>query len=49
MCDFFSGHGIGEYLHMSPCILHMANNDMTRMKPGMIFTIEPVITIKKVN
>lgn len=40
----FSGHGIGHLLHMRPLILHCANLDDTAMEPGMVFTIEPIIS-----
>ena len=38
----FMGHGVGCILHMSPLIAHYRNIDDTIMKPGMIFTIEPI-------
>lgn len=42
----FCGHGIGLQFHESPQINHCYNGkmfDRTRMKAGMIFTIEPMI------
>lgn len=40
----FVGHGIGTYFHGAPDIFHCANNYSGKMKPGMTFTIEPVLT-----
>ena len=43
----FGGHGIGKDLHMAPLVHHhstpMANR--SEMKPGMAFTIEPILHI----
>ena len=41
----YAGHGVGTRFHMSPYILHFANTDDSygEMKPGNIFTIEPMI------
>lgn len=41
----FCGHGIGQYFHEAPQILHYYNKDSDKivMQPGMIFTIEPMI------
>lgn len=41
----FSGHGIGEEIHMLPNIHHYYKNtdDTILMKEGMVFTIEPII------
>lgn len=45
----FAGHGIGRYFHGAPQILHYYNAnedpDGLPMQPGMVFTIEPVITL----
>ncbi|KAG6453194.1 hypothetical protein O3G_MSEX008016 [Manduca sexta] len=38
------GHGIGEYFHGPPDIYHTRNKYPGVMKPGMTFTIEPVLT-----
>jgi len=39
-----TGHGIGNYFHGKPTIIPFLNNiDQGLMKPGMTFTIEPVI------
>lgn len=40
----FIGHGIGRYFHGPPDILHFENNLSGRMKSGMTFTIEPILT-----
>jgi methionyl aminopeptidase len=42
----FIGHGIGEQFHTDVQVLHYYDprND-TIMKPGMVFTIEPMITL----
>ena len=37
------GHGIGRKVHMGPRI---APKSRTRLKPGMVFTIEPAIYLK---
>ena len=44
----FCGHGIGKKFHEEPQILHYgkAGNGMT-LKPGMIFTVEPMINAGK--
>lgn len=40
----YCGHGVGEYFHCPPDIPHYANNRTPGvMKPGMVFTIEPMI------
>ena len=40
----FCGHGIGKVFHQEPNILHYGNKGTgTKLKPGMIFTIEPMI------
>eukprot|EP00823_Brevimastigomonas_motovehiculus_P004534 TRINITY_DN2_c1_g1_i1.p1 TRINITY_DN2_c1_g1~~TRINITY_DN2_c1_g1_i1.p1 ORF type:complete len:301 (+),score=51.74 TRINITY_DN2_c1_g1_i1:120-1022(+) len=41
----YCGHGIGRHFHQAPFIVHVENDDVTEMKKGMIFTIEPMITI----
>lgn len=40
--DFY-GHGTGPILHMSPLVAHFENKDLLTLRPGMVFTIEPVI------
>jgi methionyl aminopeptidase len=40
----FCGHGIGEVFHKEPNILHYGRKGSgPKLKPGMIFTIEPMI------
>jgi len=39
----YCGHGIGKGLHEEPQVVHYRNNDRTILKPGMCFTIEPMI------
>lgn len=38
----FCGHGLGRSLHMSPLILHYPHSEKHALRPGMIFTIEPI-------
>ncbi|EZA62257.1 hypothetical protein DMN91_003638 [Ooceraea biroi] len=40
----FVGHGIGTYFHGAPDIFHCANDYSGKMKAGMTFTIEPVLS-----
>jgi len=40
----FTGHGISWYFHGPPDIYHVPNNIDGIMKPGMVFTVEPVIS-----
>ncbi|GBP68848.1 Methionine aminopeptidase 1D, mitochondrial [Eumeta japonica] len=44
VCPAFLGHGIGEHFHEPPEIYHVENRYPGLMKPGMTFTIEPVLT-----
>lgn len=37
-----TGHGIGRDFHGMPIVLHVDNPLKTIMKPGMMFTIEPL-------
>ncbi len=40
----FCGHGVGLYFHEEPQVDHTSRrNSGSKMKPGMIFTIEPMI------
>ena len=40
----FCGHGIGTSFHLEPNILHYGKKgDGNKLKPGMIFTVEPMI------
>jgi methionyl aminopeptidase len=42
----FVGHGIGEVFHMPPQVPHYFDPRITTlMRPGMTFTIEPMITV----
>ncbi len=45
----FCGHGIGETFHEDPQVLHYINapNADVILKPGMVFTIEPMINAGK--
>ena len=42
----FVGHGIGDTFHMAPQVPHYFDpRATTRMQPGWVFTIEPMITM----
>ena len=42
----FCGHGIGKEFHTPPSVLHYGNlGEGLELKPGMFFTIEPMINI----
>jgi methionyl aminopeptidase len=42
----FVGHGIGEQFHTAPSVPHYYTPEArTLMEPGMVFTIEPMITL----
>ncbi|MGF1650424.1 MAG: type I methionyl aminopeptidase [Hyphomicrobiaceae bacterium] len=44
----FCGHGLGRSFHARPNILHYGKSgEGTVLKPGMLFTIEPMINIGK--
>ncbi len=44
----FCGHGVGLKFHEDPEVSHIApKNTGKRMRPGMIFTIEPMINVGK--
>lgn len=44
--DEFGGHGIGRKMHMAPHVPHRGKAGRgVRLRAGMIFTIEPMITI----
>ncbi len=44
----YCGHGIGKIFHEPPNVLHYGKRDTGEMlKPGMIFTIEPMINAGK--
>ena len=39
----YCGHGIGSVFHREPWVLHYENDEPGIMKPGMVFTIEPIL------
>lgn len=42
----FCGHGVGQLFHDAPNILHYGKpGDGVELKPGMIFTVEPMINL----
>ena len=41
----FVGHGVGEQFHTSLAIPHYAAGVQKAIEPGMVFTIEPMITV----
>ena len=42
----FTGHGIGQNFHEEPCIPHYSQRNVRdRMRPGMTFTVEPMINV----
>ena len=42
----FGGHGIGRHMHMDPHVSHVGKRGQgLRLKPGMTFTIEPMINL----
>ncbi|HEX6240322.1 MAG TPA: type I methionyl aminopeptidase, partial [Polyangiales bacterium] len=42
----FGGHGIGRRMHMEPHVSHVGpRNSGVRLKPGMAFTIEPMVNL----
>jgi len=41
----FCGHGIGRQFHQLPDILHYRNDYQGHMVQGMVFTIEPMLTL----
>ena len=44
----FCGHGLGKLFHDAPNVLHYGRPDEgVEMRPGMIFTIEPMINLGK--
>ena len=45
----FGGHGIGRRMHMPPHVEHVGRpGSGPRLKPGMTFTIEPMLTLHPV-
>jgi len=46
----FCGHGLGDVFHDRPNILHYGKaSEGVEMKPGMIFTIEPMINLGRAD
>lgn len=46
----FCGHGLGEVFHDAPNILHYGSpGEGAELKPGMLFTIEPMINLGKAS
>lgn len=46
----YCGHGIGREFHEEPQVVHVGKRDTgPEMKPGMTFTIEPMINLGKRN
>lgn len=43
----FAGHGIGKSFHEPPEILHYYNSEPGLMRAGMVFTIEPILSLGK--
>ena len=42
----YCGHGIGKLFHSSPSVPHFYDrNERVKIKPGMIFTVEPMINM----
>lgn len=39
----YRGHGVGEAFHTAPFVKHYRNDDVLTLRPGMIFTIEPML------
>ncbi len=42
----FTGHGIGELMHLPPMIYHHMNDYPFKMEPNHVFTIEPIFLMK---
>ena len=47
ICKEFTGHGIGTHMHMPPAILPHKNDMKIELRPGMTFTIEPILMTNK--
>lgn len=46
----YCGHGIGLEFHEEPQVMHISTKKSgMRMKPGMVFTIEPMINVGKAD
>ena len=44
--DQYCGHGIGTTFHAPPLVQHTRNHDTFLLRPGHVFTIEPIITMR---
>jgi len=42
----FKGHGVAQDLHTHPLVNHFRNTDSFVLKPGLTFTIEPMLVEK---
>lgn len=40
----YTGHGIGQDFHRPPFVKHYRNDNVLPLKPGMVITIEPMLT-----
>ncbi|GMI42556.1 hypothetical protein TeGR_g10566, partial [Tetraparma gracilis] len=40
----YCGHGVADHFHAPPFVKHFRNEDELILQPGMIFTVEPMIT-----
>ncbi|MCW2308412.1 type I methionyl aminopeptidase [Rhodobium gokarnense] len=46
----FCGHGVGQLFHDAPNVLHYGNRgDGLELRPGMIFTIEPMVNLGRAH
>ena len=43
ICNEFTGHGVGKHFHEPPLVFSGKNDSTVIMKPGMVFTIEPIL------
>lgn len=43
--DKYGGHGIGEEIHEEPFVSNVINNETCPIKPGLFFTIEPMLNL----
>jgi methionyl aminopeptidase len=39
----YRGHGVSDVFHTAPFVKHYRNDDVLTLRPGMIFTIEPML------
>jgi len=45
VCWKWAGHGIGRDFHIPPSIVHVTNTMPGEMQAGMVFTIEPILSL----